>query len=306
MGEEDDHRMNYCLPSANFPLQSCAVISLIAWPPPPADWATRLVAPSQGQPQVHLWAASLATSDDIIATLKATLSPDELARANRFHFERHRLRYIAGRGLLREILSRYLGAEPATLNFVYGENGKPALSANTGASNPHFNLSHSEDLALLAVSHAGPLGVDLEAVRSLEDAGELVARFFSTGENEVFQALPSAHQPHAFYNLWTRKEALLKATGAGIGRLLNRVEVSFLPEEPAQFKRLPPQIGRSSEWELHALFPGRGYTAALATQARAAKILCWRWDWEFLRGCRERSPSVGTRYSRLRRVEKRA
>ncbi|HEV2393476.1 MAG TPA: 4'-phosphopantetheinyl transferase superfamily protein [Verrucomicrobiae bacterium] len=180
------------------------------------------------------------------------MSDDEIQRAGRFHFEQHRNRFIAGRGLLRAVLARYLCAAPKQIKFAYGTNGKPCLAKSTGGDNLEFNLAHSEDVALLAVTRTFPVGIDVERIRPMPDAAELVARFFSPRESAIFRGLPSEEQSSAFFSLWTRKEALLKATGEGIGHLLNQVEVSFLPGEPVRIIRMPEGFQRSLQHALQA------------------------------------------------------
>jgi 4'-phosphopantetheinyl transferase len=218
----------------------------------------------------------VATPD--LATYSATLSPPELERGARFHFQLHRDRFIAGRGLLRTILSGYLGIDPRAVGFSYGPNGKPALAGRADATALHFNLAHSEDLALLAVTRAGNVGIDVERIRPLENVEELVARFFSPCESGAFQNLPASEKPVAFFNLWTRKEAWLKATGEGIGHSLNLVEVSFLPGAPARLVRLPANLAQPPCWSLHDLAPAPDFAAAVALAVTNARLHCWRWD----------------------------
>jgi 4'-phosphopantetheinyl transferase len=204
------------------------------------------------------------------------LSAEELSRAARFHFEVHRNRFITGRALVRAVLGRYLGVEPTQVEFAYGPNGKPVLAGRFASAALHFNLAHSANLALLAVTAAGPIGVDLEHIRPLDDFEELVARFFSPRESAAFQALPPAQRPAAFYNLWTCKEALLKATGEGIASLLNRVELSVLPAAPVSLLALPAQFGVPNDWTIHELCPCREFAAALAVKATNISLQCWR------------------------------
>src|SRR5438128_2115397 len=153
----------------------------ILWPPAPPDF-------SLGRADVHVWAVSLAAPQPALAELDFVLTPEERQRAARFRFERERDRFVAGRGRLRTILAGYLKTEPGKVQFVYGPQGKPALANSSfhvsrGAfevSRPlEFNLAHSGNLALLAVTHLGPIGIDVEQIRPIEDSDELVARFFS-------------------------------------------------------------------------------------------------------------------------------
>jgi len=184
---------------------------------------------------------------------------------------------------MRMLLGRYLHVEPADLEFVYGPHGKPFLSGAFADSRLNFNLAHSENLALLAVTRAGMIGVDIERIRPMDDAGQLVGRFFSARESSTFQKLPREQKNIAFFNLWTRKEAWLKAIGEGIEHLLKRVEVSFLPGEPAQFINLPGNAQITEPWVIHNLDPAPGFAAALAVRAPVTSLHCCCWGEEATR-----------------------
>jgi 4'-phosphopantetheinyl transferase len=247
----------------------------IIWP---AQAAGDQTAPSLAANEVHVWAARLDVSSATLASFAATLSLSERERASRFHFERHRHRFIAGRGLLRALLGRYLEVEPMRIEFTYGAAGKPMLAASDPQTALHFNLAHSKDLGLIAITRSGPVGVDVEQIRALNDAEELVARFFSQREHATFKDLPDSEKPAAFFNLWTRKEAWLKATGEGIAHSLHLVEVSFLPGEPARLLAIPESLGQGTPWTLMDLQPAPGFAAALAIAVLDRKIQCWRWE----------------------------
>ena len=211
---------------------------------------------------VHIATFSLAQPPAVLAACELVLSPDELERARKFHFEVHRARFIAGRGLLRLILGQYLQADPAGLSFTYGSAGKPAFQGSDHGL-LHFNLAHTESLASLGITRLGPLGVDLERVRQLDNFEELVGCFFSVREAAAFARLSPSQQAGAFFNLWTRKEAWLKATGEGIAHRLDKVEVTFLPGEPARLLALP-EPSPVSGWTLREFQPSEGFVGALA------------------------------------------
>jgi len=223
--------------------------------------------------EVHVWSLPLDIGQISLASVTGFLSPDETERADRFRFEIHRNRFTVGRGLMRVILGRYCDVPPERLQFNYGPNGKPELITacegvrRTGGA-LHFNLAHSEGVGVLAVTQTGPVGVDVEQVRRLQEFNELVSQFFSAREAAEFSKLPWEQQPAAFFNLWTRKEALLKATGEGIGHSLNRVEVSFLPGEPARVLSLPAEPWAGGKWSLVELAISPSYAAALALPVR--------------------------------------
>ena len=220
----------------------------------------------------------LQVTDDTLNRLTDVLAPSERQRAGLFRFERDRRRFLAGRGTLRTILGCYLRAHPASVALKAGAHGKPMLAGSFAESDLHFNLAHCEDLAILAVARGRVVGVDLERIRSLDDAEEMAARFCSPRELAEFQSLPPSEREAGFFRLWTRKEAWLKATGKGIGESLESVEVSFRAGHAAGFIRLPEQSGApASAWSLRELTPAPGFVAALALPGEAAEISCWQW-----------------------------
>lgn len=148
---------------------------------------------------------------------------------------------------------------------------KPQIGPHT----LHFNLSHSAEIAVLGVTRVGEIGVDVEFIRPVDRMDELVARFFSIRETESFKPVPIADKPGAFFNLWTRKEAWLKATGEGITGSLAEVEVSFLPGELARLIALGKDNEEARHWTLHAFKPAPGYVGALAVRARDVAIEFW-------------------------------
>ena len=257
----------------------------IFWPPPPPDWSLAfgsrhhsLAAIEQlprftppPVPEVLVWAAFLEVAPETLHSLTALLSPSELERAARFRFEQHRNRFIVGRGILRTILGRCLQTDPRAVDFDYGKQGKPLLAVPFAESGLHFNLAHSDDLALIALTLAGPVGVDVEQVRILADADQLVARFFSVDESAAFARLAQEQKPVAFFELWTRKEARLKATGEGIGSLVP-------PAHPRESRAGDSAGGRPELWTLKDLFPAPGFAAAVAVAAAEAEVRCWRYD----------------------------
>jgi 4'-phosphopantetheinyl transferase len=210
----------------------------------------------------HLWSWKLDPPAARIAWLRSLLSPEEEQRACHFLFPAARDRFIAGRGQLRVILGRYLGEDPASLQFAEGAAGKPFLVRDCAGETLHFNLAHSGRLAFLGVACGLNIGVDIEQVALPPDAEQIVTQFFSVREAGEFRSLPPEIQAEAFTSLWTRKEALLKATGEGIAHRLREIEVTFRPGEPSRVVSLPPDWG--SAWSLESLSPRPGFLAAVA------------------------------------------
>lgn len=242
--------------------------------PPPALPAP----PAAGE--VHLWAIRLDPPRARVAALRRLLTPDETARADRFHFERHRRRFTVGRGCLRELLGGYLGRAPDSLRFAYGEKGKPVLTGSAPAASAglDFNLSNSHELALAAVAVGTALGVDLEHLRPMPDALEIAERFFSPAERRILAAVPAARRDEAFFNCWTRKEAYLKAVGDGLTAPLDRFDVTLEPGEPARFLAIEGDPGAAKRWSLFHLWPAPAYLGALAIPARGPwRLRAWRW-----------------------------
>ena len=173
----------------------------------------RTLPPPLGQGRVHVWTVALDGPAERPGRLGACLSPDETTRARRFHFEVHRRRFTVARGALRHLLGAYLRRSPESLVFRYGHRGKPELPEAPELS---FNLSHSEERALLAVSHVAALGVDIERLRPMDDMEAIARRFFSPPEHAALMALAPGERVAGFFRCWTRKEAYLKAVGEGL------------------------------------------------------------------------------------------
>ena len=202
------------------------------------------------------------------ARLYATLAPDERARSARFQFERDRRRFIVARGVLRDLLARYLQSEPGQLRFVYNAFGKPGLSPES-ASRLKFNLSHSAGVALIAIG-AADVGVDLETIRAHADYADVARHFFSPAEIDHLRALPSHLHAEAFFNCWTKKEAYLKARGQGLALPLNGFSVP-LTADPAQ---APADV---HGWSLYSLRPAPGFAGALAIEGAGWRLREWQW-----------------------------
>ena len=223
---------------------------------------------------VHVWQAPLDRAGDLPA-LFATLADDERARAARFHAERDREHFIAGRGLLRAILARYVGVPAAELSFAYGPHGKPMLSAGSNAGDLRFNLAHSHGMALYALARGREVGVDLEYIAPRGEEG-IAERFFSAAEVATLRRLPATERRDAFYACWTRKEAYIKARGDGLALDLSRFDVSLAPGEPAALLRHDDEV--PARWSLAALDVAPGYAAALCVEGPLPPPICRRWS----------------------------
>lgn len=216
--------------------------------------------------QVHVWRGGLEPPTDVLARLQATLSDDERARAARFVFPRHRVQYAACRGILRELLGRYLGTEPAEVRFRYTAHGKPAL--DDPATELRFNVSNCETLGLFAFAVGREVGVDLERLRPMDDAGAIAGRFFSVPENEVFRVVPESGRDAAFFRCWTRKEAYIKAVGEGLSMPLDRFDVTLADGEPARLVATRPDPAEAERWTLREVELGPEWIGAVVAGGR--------------------------------------
>jgi 4'-phosphopantetheinyl transferase len=242
------------------------------WEPPPAH-ANLL------RDDVHVWCARLDQSLSSLERLTQTLSKDERLRAERFQFEQDRKRFIIGRGLLRTILGYYLGIEPGQLHFCYGMYGKPALAEMSGTSALRFSLAHAHGLALYAVTRDREVGVDLEHIRHIAEIERIVDRYFSDREKAEYRALTADKKLAAFFTYWTYKEAYLKASGEGLTRPLNQIDVSLGPGEPARLLSVDGDVKEASRWTFQELRPVPGFVATLVVEGQGWQLSCWNWSW---------------------------
>lgn len=232
--------------------------------------------------QVHLWFVDLHVPPGLLSLFFSLLSRDERERAERFRFDAHRRRYVARRGVLRWLLSRYLSRPGESLLFGYGPAGKPFLSPEQQPSaDPGqfltFNLSDSEDVALYAVARGVELGVDVEHLRDMPDALSIAGYSFSQREQEALAALTEEQTSLGFFHGWTRKEAYVKATGQGLGAPLADFTVSLGPGQPAAFLGFENGLDDIDAWSLYHLEPDPGHVGALAVREHGLKPVAFRW-----------------------------
>ena len=218
---------------------------------------------------VHVWAIALDMKPKVLARIASVLNAAELEQGRRFRFVHHRDRFIAGRCAIRILLGHYLKLKPQKLTFAYGSAGKPFLTSSALDRHVHFNFTHSDNVALLAVTRTEPVGIDIERLDSLNDLDAIMTQVASPEERHRFCGLEGMEKRVAFFKLWTRKEAWLKATGNGITQLLTSVEVTFLPGEPARLIRVPIGSETPSFWRLYDVPTPTGFAGALCIQTEA-------------------------------------
>ncbi|MEB3283546.1 MAG: 4'-phosphopantetheinyl transferase superfamily protein [Lyngbya sp.] len=221
--------------------------------------------------EVQVWSLEFGLLGEHLGQFEQVLSPDERQRANRYRQKRDRVRFIVARGVLRMILGGYLGLSPSELEFGYSERGKPQLK--THSTGIEFNVSHSEDKALLAIALNRRVGIDVEYIRSIEVL-QLAQRFFRESEYLFLRGLQEKEQLRAFFQLWTAKEAYVKATGEGLAGL-ETVEISLSELESAENLTVDCM---GCQWGLQSLDLGENYCAAIAVEGKASQVNCWQFS----------------------------
>jgi 4'-phosphopantetheinyl transferase len=238
-------------------------------------WRTPPAKSVLASDEVHVWRSTLDFDLPSLAHWRSTLSADELTRADRFHSSILRDRFIAGRGILRDLLSRYLGTPARDIQFCTNVHGKPALTPGSGWADVRFNLSHSHGLALFAFILGSEVGVDLESLRSSVRNIDLAERFFSAREIEALRALPPDSQHEMFFHCWTRKEAYIKARGVGLTLGLSSFAVSldFNLNEYLPIFSLEDSDAR--RWRLRQVDPGGGFVGAVVAEGADWPLKLW-------------------------------
>jgi len=219
---------------------------------------------------------------EVTAHLKTLLDAEEVARADRFVSDRLASLFIQAHGGLRLLLGEALKADPSRLRFGAGPAGKPALAAgwsgSTAASEGipplHFNLSHSGDMAAVAVCKELDVGLDIEAFRPVDDG--LARRFFDAREADQLEAIQRAeHREAAFFSLWTAKEACLKATGWGIAEGLETFvfDLDGGGKAGPKLARVPERAGQTGHWFLSRFDVAPGFCGTIALKPGGRKVL---------------------------------
>jgi 4'-phosphopantetheinyl transferase len=241
------------------------------------NWQQMQTPPVLLDKVVHVWCANLRTAPKRLNDSWNLLLDDEKNKANKFISVQAKENFIISRGILRLLLSKYIGIVPEKLVFKQGEYGKPYALLDTDQLPIQFNISHSKDLALFAFTLDSQLGIDIEYIQKDFSYEEIAPQFFSKQENAVLFSLPKEQKLEAFFTCWTRKEAFIKAIGEGLSFPLDKFDVDITTN--AENKPLPVYIhnerAANKTCSLYALYPARDYVAALATEAMPDKICQW-------------------------------
>jgi 4'-phosphopantetheinyl transferase len=227
------------------------------------------------EPEVQLWHLDLGALSVAEDRWQQWLSADEQARAKRFLSLRARQQFVVTRSLLRIALAAYLAADPRKLVFQHSAKEKPSLGSPHAESGITFNLSHASGVALLAFSRRRELGVDVERVRRDLDVDAIARRYFSLHEERQLAAVNSEERHEAFFRCWTRKEAYLKAQGAGLSLPLEQFDVSVAIGDTNALLSTRPDPSEAARWSLREVPAGPGYVAALCVAGHEWHLREW-------------------------------
>jgi 4'-phosphopantetheinyl transferase len=228
---------------------------------------------------IHVWTIDLDAAAARVPSLLRLLSGEERARAARLRTTELRLRFVVAHGALRLILARYLNVEPAAIRVETTTFGKPFVAD----SSMSFNLSHSDGLAVCALTTNAQVGIDVERIRPVTDADGIATRYFAAGEARQYASFARTDRPAAFFSTWTRKEAFLKATGLGLQRALDSFEVEVAPEATAPWLVLNSSTETTEHWHLRSFEPRPEYVAAVALDREIRELEFFDWAAETAR-----------------------
>jgi 4'-phosphopantetheinyl transferase len=233
-----------------------------------------VIPPQIKKEELHVWWANLRDFDLAVPALWSVLSHWERARAERFRLPRDKDDFIIRHAMLRMLLGAYVGCYPSRLDLPMGPNGKPEPRHHFEIEGIHFNLSHSGDVALFGFTGACPIGLDVEQIQPVPHCERIASETFSHAETKSLMALPRELRFGRFFDLWTRKEALLKAVGDGLrpGRTA-RPRIVPRPDGSRPSHPSPPAEA-PGEWHVHSFSPREGYVAAVAFQKPDLDLIC--------------------------------
>ncbi|PKL48612.1 MAG: hypothetical protein CVV42_09065 [Candidatus Riflebacteria bacterium HGW-Riflebacteria-2] len=228
----------------------------------PAD-----ISPDFSRQRADIWVIDANEFTGCGEFLRGFLLPDELERHARFACRQNAATWLTARAGLRFLLGRYLDRRARSLKIETEGNGKPFVSNPYGVC---FNISHSGNIVVIVVTDR-PVGIDVEQLERRVDSAAVLRRFFSPLEQQSHADCLSSDPKRTFFRGWTRKEAVLKATGEGIAGLAHN-EISFAPGLPHAMLTYHGSIEAAGTWFFYEFEPAPGYIAALACQSPSLQI----------------------------------
>ena len=232
---------------------------------------------------VHIWAIRTKVPSAVVAECEKCLAPEEVTRAARFGLDRPRHTFIVTRGFLRCLLGKYLAADPRRIPLAYTSKGKPVLALDTRIN---FNVTHSSDMAAIALALDCRVGIDLEEIRPLPGLEDIAKRFFCTEEAAEILSCSERERECSFFRCWTRKEAYIKAVGEGLHIPLDSFRVTVKHDDFASFIHLGGDAKAAEAWTLHDLNLASDCAAAVTYEYRVRSLAVFPVDdpAEFLPG----------------------
>jgi 4'-phosphopantetheinyl transferase len=231
------------------------------------EWIPTKLCPTLGVNELHLWRVCLSDLAPKVRELRLLLSEEEQARGDRYIRSEDGVKFMVGRAMLRLILAQYLSLKPGEVLLSIGEFGKPYISKSLNTNDLSFNLSHSGDVCLVAVSYAREIGVDVEKLRDDVAVEDLATRYFSLEEITELHVLPNQLRRLGFFLCWTRKEAYVKAKALGLQVPLDQFSVSLTPGQPAGIRG-----AEASGWTILSFDPGPGYVASVVFEGAMPSV----------------------------------
>ena len=226
---------------------------------------------------VHVWRAPLEDSPLQAARYRPYLSADERARAERFRVPYPQYQFVSTRGILRRLLSHYVGTPAANLRIESNLHGKPTL-ADSSSPPLQFNVSHTRGMALLAITVEHAVGIDVEKVdRALSDH-DIAGRYFSPRESNYLASLPLERRTAEFFTYWTCKEAYLKMRGIGLLGGLGQCEIALDPDGLKANVSLTDGSNREDKCLLFRVNAGQAHIGALAVEGPSVEVSFWDWQ----------------------------
>jgi 4'-phosphopantetheinyl transferase len=222
--------------------------------------------------EIHLWVIELIQRDDTLSILKRLLDKKELKRLNQYVLYKDKRRFLISRSILKEIIGKYLDVNAKDISITYNLYGKPCLDESINPEHIDFSLAHSHELVVYAISRQRRVGVDLEYIHRELDHEKIGYRFFTKRENKIIKSLPETHKREAFFNGWTRKEALLKAMGDDEILDFHNIEVSLSPGEVARIIDSNDKNIDASEWQIIPFSPHSDYIGSIVGNNKPWKV----------------------------------
>ena len=230
----------------------------------------RAMGPPSGR-EVHVWYAAPKEVADL-AGFEALLAPEECERHRRYRFAKDRDLFLLARGMVRLVLARYAGVDPASWRFATGPHGKPEVAAPADHEALRFNLTHTDGLVACAVAVGREVGIDAEDLGRDIGCDELARRYFSTAENAQLAQASQGRRRELFFRFWTLKEAYLKARGLGLGLPLSDFSFELSSAGPPTIRFAPGLADDPLAWQFAEFRPGPRHALALAVRRDADEV----------------------------------